>query len=131
MKVAYLFLLLLVIGACTPEKATNRKIDGKWSLNSVDGIALDAAVYSKTVEFSKKHKGGTVIYTTTINGVTEVKTGTYALLKCYTITVAFENSNQGFHYDTEVFDYTKEKNKAVLTLKSQTDGKVYIFKKVD
>ena len=127
MKPFYALFLILLFASCTPENMLNRKLDGEWSLISVNGVKIEAN-YSKKITFSKDGKGGDVIYTTVNDTITEIKKGIYALIKTHSISIAFPNNAYGSGYETEVYDITKTSS-TDLILTQQRNNKTFTFKK--
>ena len=127
MKPFYALFLILLFASCTPENMLNRKLDGEWSLISVNGVKIDEN-YSKKITFSKDGKGGDVIYTTVSDTITEIKKGIYALIKTNSISIAFPNNAFGSGYETEVYDFTNTSSTA-LTLTQERNNKIFAFKK--
>ena len=127
MKTFYTLFLILLFASCSPENMLNRKLDGEWSLVSVNGEKIDAN-YSKKITFSKDGKGGDVIYTTVSDNKTEIKKGIYALIKTNSISIAFPNNAFGSGYETEVYDFTKTSS-TDLILTQQRNNKTFSFKK--
>ncbi len=128
MKYLYILLALFLFGSCSPEKMVNRKLDGEWNLVSINSENLPAN-YSKSIQFSKDSKGGTIVYTIVTNGTTTVKNGIYALIKSGSMSFAFPNNSFGSGYETQSFDLTKStKSDLVLTEIGNGNG-VYTFKK--
>ena len=127
MKTFYALFLILLFASCSPENMLNRKLDGEWSLVSVNGVKIDAN-YSKKITFSKDGKGGDVIYTIVNDNTTEIKKGIYALIKTYSISIAFPNNTFGSGYETEVYDITKTSS-TDLILTQQRNNKTFTFKK--
>ena len=128
MKLFYSLILLVLFSNCSPENMLNKKLDGKWSLISINGENLKNT-YSKEITFSKSGKGGDVVYSTIRDGKTEIKKGIYALIKTNSISIAFPNSSFGSGYETEVYDFTTY-SKTDLTLTQEGDGNnVFIFEK--
>lgn len=128
MKFLKVIFLLVLVASCSPEKILNKKLDGEWSLISIDSKLVDST-FSKTIQFSRHKKGGDVIYTIVDNGQTTTRTGTYALIKTNSISVAFPNNAIGSGYETEVYDFTNS-SKTDLTLTQQGYGNhVFTFKK--
>ena len=127
MKTFYALFLILLFASCSPENMLNRKLDGEWSLISVNGVKIDEN-YSKKITFSKDGKGGDVIYTTVSDNITEVKKGIYALIKTNSISIAFPNNAYGSGYETEVYDFTNTSS-TDLILTQQRNNKTFTFKK--
>ena len=127
MKPFYALFLILLFASCSPENMLNRKLDGEWSLISVNGVKIDEN-YSKKITFSKDGKGGDVIYTIVNDNTTEIKKGIYALIKTYSISIAFPNNAYGSGYETEVYDITKTSS-TDLILTQQRNNKTFSFKK--
>ena len=127
MKPFYALFLILLFASCTPENMLNRKLDGEWSLVSVNGVKIDEN-YSKKITFSKDGKGGDVIYTTVSDTITEIKKGIYALIKTNSISIAFPNNAFGSGYETEVYDFTTTSS-TDLTLTQERNNKIFAFKK--
>lgn len=128
MKFLYFFTLLLFFGACSPENMLNKKLDGEWTLLSIDGQNIPST-YSKTLRFSKDGKGGDIVYTIVDNDQTTTKTGKYALIKTNSMSVAFPNSNFGSGYETETFEFTKTSETDLTLTKISGEYGVYVFKK--
>jgi len=127
MKPFYALFLILLFASCTPENMLNRKLDGEWSLVSVNRVKIDEN-YSKKITFSKDGKGGDVIYTTVSDTITEIKKGIYALIKTNSISIAFPNNAFGSGYETEVYDFTTTSS-TDLTLTQERNNKIFAFKK--
>ena len=127
MKTLYALFLILLFASCSPENMLNRKLDGEWSLVSVNGVKIDAN-YSKKITFSKDGKGGDVIYTTVSDNITEIKKGIYALIKTHSISIAFPNNAYGSGYETEVYDFTNTSSND-LTLTQDRNNNTFAFKK--
>ena len=127
MKPFYALFLIILFASCSPENMLNRKLDGEWSLVSINGTKIEAN-YSKKIAFSKDGKGGNVIYTTVSDNITEVKKGIYALIKTNSISIAFPNNAYGSGYETEVYDFTNSSN-TDLTLTQDRNNNTLIFKK--
>lgn len=128
MKYIYLLTLLFIVGACSPEKMINRKLDGEWNLISINSENLPSN-YTKTIQFSKKGKGGDIVYTEVKNDTTSIKSGIYALIKSGSMSFAFPNSAFGSGYETQSFSLTKStKSDLILTEIGNGNG-VYTFKK--
>ena len=127
MKSIILVSILLGISSCRPESVLNKKLDGEWTLNTINGIELSSG-FSQKLNFNKKKAGGDATFTSVTNGITESKSGTYSLLKSYTITVAIPNSTGGYPYDVEIYDVT-ESTKSKLELKRESDSKTFIYSK--
>ena len=127
MKPFYILFLILLLASCSPENMLNRKLDGDWSLVSINNVKIDAD-YSKKITFSKDGKGGDVIYTNINDNITEIKKGIYALIKTNSISIAFPNNAYGSGYETEVYDITKTSS-TDLILTQQRNNKTLLFKK--
>lgn len=119
--------LLVVLISCRPEKTLNKKLDGEWTLVTIDEQALPTN-YSQKMLFSKDGVDGNITITTTENDLTQVLTGTYSLLKSSTMTVAFPNNSPQYPYDTDVFEINSS-TKTELKLTKRSDPKVFVFKK--
>lgn len=127
MKTFYALFLILLLASCSPENMLNRKLDGDWSLVSINNVKIDAD-YSKKITFSKDGKGGDVIYTNINDNITEIKKGIYALIKTNSISIAFPNNAYGSGYETEVYDITKTSS-TDLILTQQRNNNTFTFKK--
>lgn len=128
MKYIYIFLALFLFGSCSPESMVNRKIDGEWNLVSINSKSLPST-YSKSIQFKKDGKGGTIVYTIVSNDTTTVKSGIYALIKSGSMSFAFPNNAFGSGYETQSFDLTNY-SKSDLTLTEIGNGNgVFTFKK--
>lgn len=124
----YLFVTLVVLSSCKPERVLNKQLDGEWTMTVYDGQAVPAN-YSETVKFSKKGSGGDVITTLTIDGQTSIANGTYSLMKSSTITFAYPTGlSTGYPYNTAVFDIN-EHSKTTFKITNQEDGKVFVYTK--
>ncbi len=127
MKTFYSIFLVLIFASCSPENMLNRKLDGEWTLFSVNGQKIEAN-FSKKITFSKDGKGGDILYTTISNNVTETKKGIYALIKTNSISIAFPNSDFGSGYETEVYDFTNT-SKTELTLTQERNKNTFVYTK--
>jgi hypothetical protein len=127
MKPFYALFIILLFISCTPENMLNRKLDGEWSLVSVNNVKIEAN-YSKKITFSKDGKGGDIVYTTVSDNITEIKKGIYALIKIYSISIAFPNNAFGSGFETEVYDITNTSS-TDLVLTQQRNNKTFTFKK--
>ncbi len=128
MKYIYILFALFLFGSCSPESMVNRKLEGEWDLISINSENLPLN-YSKSIQFSKDGKGGTLVYTIVSNDTTTVKNGIYALIKSGAMSFAFPNSVFGSGYETQSFDLTKStKSDLILTEIGNGNG-VYAFKK--
>ena len=128
MKYIYIFLALFLVGSCSPESMVNRKIDGEWNLVSINSESLPAN-YSKSIQFKKDGKGGTIVYTIISNNTTTVKSGIYALIKSGSMSFAFPNSSFGSGYETQSFDLTKSTKSDLVLTEIGNGNNVYTFKK--
>ncbi len=82
MKSLYLFLFLLTAVACSKQARINRKLDGSWTLVSIDGNSLPAnnISYRQFVFARTGNKTGTVaIQTETVTNGNYHFHGTYTL----------------------------------------------------
>ncbi len=128
MKTLFFSIVLVTLFACRPENMINNKLNGDWSLVTVDGQAIDPNT-SETLHFSKKGSGGDVIITRINNGQTVTLTGTYDLLKTQFLTIAIPNgSTTGYPYDIYRYDL-KKYSKTELTMAFEYDAKTYYYKK--
>jgi hypothetical protein len=127
MKTFYFIFLILIFASCSPENMLNRKLDGEWTLVSVNGQKTDANS-TKKITFSKDGKGGDVLYTTINNNVTETKKGIYALIKTNSISIAFPNDAFGSGYETEVYNFTNN-SKTELTLTQERNKNTFVYTK--
>ena len=128
MKYIYIFLVFFLFGACSPESMINRKLDGEWSLISINSENLPPN-YSKSIQFSKDRKGGTLVYTIVINDTTVVKNGIYAIIKSGSMSFAFPNSAFGSGYETQSFELTKSTKSDLILTEIGNGYGVYTFKK--
>ena len=55
MKPFYALFLILLFASCTPENMLNRKLDGEWSLISVNGVKIDENYSKKIKEDIRQH----------------------------------------------------------------------------
>ena len=107
MKSILLISIILIIVSCRTENTLNFKLDGEWTLQTINGQALTDG-FSNKMNFDKKGSHGDISITTVNAGQTEVLAGTYSLIKTYTITVAIpNNSSTDYPYDTDVYDVIK------------------------
>ncbi len=127
MKSIILLSLIVVLFSCRPETMLNKKLDGEWTLTTIDGQPI-LNDYSQSLKFNKKKAGGDATITTIENGNTETLTGTYSLLKSYNITIAIPNNSGSYPYDVEIYDIVKS-TKTDMELKRQSDSKVFSYKK--
>ena len=128
MKYFYLVILVIALGSCSPENMLNKKLNGEWTLISINDKNLDSN-YSKTARFSKDGVGGDVLYTINDNGNIITQTGKYALIKSQSISTAFKNDQFGSGYETEVFDFTKSTDTDLTLTQQGNINNVFIYKK--
>jgi hypothetical protein len=106
----------------------NFKLDGEWTLQTIDDLPLPNG-FSRKMIFEKDGAHGDISITTIDAGQTEVLTGTYSLIKTYSITVAIpNNSTTDYLYDTDVYDVRKF-SKTELQLFQKSTQKVLYFTK--
>ncbi|GEM_PF-3495271 len=128
MKSIFFISIVLFFVSCRPENTLNFKLDGEWTLQTIDDLPLTGG-FSKKIVFDKDGSQGDISITTIDAGQTEVLKGTYSLLKTYSITVAVpNNSTTGYMYDTEVYDVRKF-SKTELQLFQKSTQKVLYFTK--
>ena len=109
--------ILFIATSCSKESKLNRKLDGKWTLVTANGVA---ATFVYTLTFAKDKKGGSLIV---VDGPL-TGSGTYVLTadKTITTTVSFFGTTDVSIYT--VTDYSKKD----LSLTAQ-DGSLYKFTK--
>lgn len=128
MKNFFFFLSSLsLLFSCAPEKTMNRKIDGTWTLISVNNLS---PIEAEKVTFEPEGRNGTITYQKEKNGQVTDSIGTYSIMKYEFITTSFkDNSKLGFN--ETVFSFTKcTENELTLTQQNGVKN-VYIFKKVE
>ncbi len=97
-------LFAFFFGACRPEIVANDKLNGDWSLQSINNKPIAKGDY-ETLHFEKNASGGDII-----------------LLKNSTLTFAFPtHKSTGYMYQTEVFEIVElsENNMSLRSQKSQ------------
>jgi hypothetical protein len=108
--------VLLIATSCSKESKLNRKLDGKWTFVSTNGVATPADEVS-TMEFEKDKKAGTC----TLTEGPFVLTGTYTLTKdeAINMTLTFWGST-----DVEIWKVT-DYSKKEMTLTDEDGENVY------
>ncbi len=128
MKSIFLISILLLFAACRPENTLNFKLDGEWTLQTIDALPLPDG-FSRKIVFEKEGSHGSISIATVDLGQSQVLKGTYSLIKTYSITVAIpNNSTTDYLYDTEVYDVRKF-SKTELQLFQKSTSKVFYFTK--
>ena len=122
----YLFLLSIIFFSCSPESVFNKKLNGEWELQSINGQSLGDSI-TQTLIFSKdKRSDGTVSESASKNNVAYTNTGVYYIFKSQTLTMAFSDDP---NVDTRVFSII-ESSKSELTLTQEGKGNAkFVYKK--
>ena len=121
-----LFAFLFV--ACRPEIVTNDKLNGDWSLQTINNKPIAKDDY-ETLHFEKNASGGNIVLSMHLEGKDTICTGKYDVLKNSTLTFAFPtHKSTGYLYETEVFEIIvlSETN---MTLRSQKSQNQLVFLK--
>lgn len=112
----------LIFASCSKEAKLNRKLDGEWNVETIDGITMSG--YTMVFEFEKDKKEGDVTITATQAGESpEIYKGTYKLTKDDIITMTLIDGTSSEIYIATVNSYSK--SDLTLTL----DGDIYVLKK--
>jgi hypothetical protein len=130
-----LFFLLLInllaffFFACRPEIVTNDKLNGDWSLQSINNKPIAKGDY-ETLHFEKNASGGDIVLTMHLEGKDTICSGKYDVLKNSTLTFAFPtHKSTGYMYQTEVFEIV-ELSSTTMNLRSQkSQNQLVFFKK--
>lgn len=122
----YIILLSIIFFSCSPESVFNKKLNGEWELQSINGQSLGDSV-TQTLIFSKdKRSDGTVSESASKNNVAYANTGVYYIFKSQTLTMAFSDDP---NVDTRVFSII-ESSKSELTLTQEGKGNAkFVYKK--
>ena len=122
------FLAFLFV-ACRPEIVANDKLNGDWSLQSINNKPIAKGDY-ETLHFEKNASGGDIVLTMHLEGKDTICAGKYDVLKNSTLTFAFPTHNStGYLYETEVFEIV-ELSGTNMTLRSQkSQNQLVFFKK--
>lgn len=120
---ALLVAVTMLFSSCSKEKKLNRKLDGKWDIESFSGVPPKAGE-SISVIFNKDKKEGTFSIKVTQNGFSVAIKGKYTLTEDEIITLTPTDLT---NYDILVFTVTKY-DKQDLTL-TQSDNTVWKLKK--
>jgi hypothetical protein len=121
------FLAFLFV-ACRPEIVANDKLNGDWSLQSINNKPIAKGDY-ETLHFEKNASGGDIVLTMHLEGKDTICAGKYDVLKNSTLTFAFPtHKSTGYLYETEVFEIIvlSETN---MTLRSQKSQNQLVFLK--
>ncbi|NDF61175.1 MAG: hypothetical protein EB100_08845 [Crocinitomicaceae bacterium] len=114
-------LLAFLFFACRPEIVTNDKLNGDWSLQSINNKPIAKGDY-ETLHFEKNASGGDIVLTMHLEGKDTTCSGKYDVLKNSTLTFAFPtHKSTGYMYQTEVFEIVELSgtNMSLRSLKSQ------------
>jgi len=121
-----LFAFLFV--ACRPEIVTNDKLNGDWSLQSINNKTIAKYDY-ETLHFEKNDSGGNIVLSMHLEGKDTICAGKYDVLKNSTLTFAFPTHKPtGYLYETEVFEIV-ELSGTNMTLRSQKSKNQLVFLK--
>ena len=121
------FLAFLFV-SCRPEIVANDKLNGDWSLQSINNKSIAKGDY-ETLHFEKNASGGDIVLTMHLEGKDTICAGKYDVLKNSTLTFAFPtHKSTGYLYETEVFEIIvlSETN---MTLRSQKSQNQLVFLK--
>jgi hypothetical protein len=128
-----LFVILLSIFAflfvaCRPEIVTNDKLNGDWTLQSINNKPIAKDDY-ETLHFEKNASGGDIVLTMHLEGKDTICAGKYDVLKNSTLTFAFPtHKSTGYLYETEVFEIV-ELSGTNMSLRSQKSKNQLVFLK--
>ena len=122
----FIVILSFIFFACSPESVLNKKLNGEWELQSINGQNVGDSI-SQTLIFSKdKRSDGTVSELGSKNNVSYSNSGVYYIFKSQTLTMAFSNDP---NVDTRVFSVI-ESSKSELTLTQEGKGNAkFVYKK--
>jgi hypothetical protein len=121
-------LLAFLVVACRPEIVANDKLNGDWSLQSINNKPIAKGDY-ETLHFEKNASGGDIVLTMHLEGKDTICTGKYDVLKNSTLTFAFPtHKSTGYLYETEVFEIV-ELSGTNMTLRSQKSQNQLVFLK--
>lgn len=125
----YLFLFITLgtlFFSCSPEGILNKKLEGTWVLQSINGVELGDSI-TQTLTFKEgKRYDGEVSELATKNSQTITNNGVYYIFKSQTLTMAFSDDP---NVDTRVFSVI-ESSKTDLTLTQEGDGNAkFVYKK--
>lgn len=121
-----LFAFLFV--ACRPEIVTNDKLNGDWSLQTINNKPIAKDDY-ETLHFEKNASGGNIVLSMHLEGKDTICTGKYDVLKNSTLTFAFPtHKSTGYLYETEVFEIV-ELSETNMSLRSQKSKNQLVFLK--
>ena len=126
MKNLIIALITLLCLGCSPEKMVNKKLQGDWSLVTINNEKLPEG-YSKSIHFTPKGKGGDLQTVETSNNVTITKSGIYSIIKYDPITFAFPNDSLGSGYETEVYNITKSTTSELILTQMGNSNKIYSY----
>lgn len=117
-SITFTILIGTILFACRPEEIANNKLNGDWSLQSINNKPLKQGEY-EILHFEKNNTGGDIVLTMHLDGKDTTFRGKYDLLKSSTLTFAFPtNKPYGYIYQTEVFGIVELTEKS-MTLSSQ------------
>jgi hypothetical protein len=121
-------LIAFLFYSCRPEIITNDKLNGDWSLQSINNKPIAKGDY-ETLHFEKNASGGDIVLTMHLEGKDTICAGKYDVLKNSTLTFAFPtHKSTGYLYETEVFEIV-ELSGTNMTLRSQKSQNQLVFLK--
>lgn len=121
---ALMLAVTLVFASCSKERKLNRKLDGEWTLSTIDGVPPSNP--TATISFNKDKKEGTYNFILSYkSGISVIISGNYSLTKDETITLTPTDLT---NFDVAVFTVTAY-DKTDLTLTEKKDGEVWKLKK--
>jgi len=85
-------LLTFLIVACRPEIVANDKLNGDWSLQSINNKPIAKGDY-ETLHFEKNASGGDIILTMHLEGKDTICAGKYDVLKILPSRLHFQRTN--------------------------------------
>ena len=121
-------LIAFLFYSCRPEIITNDKLNGDWSLQSINNKPIAKGDY-ETLHFEKNASGGDIVLTMHLEGKDTICAGKYDVLKNSTLTFAFPtHKSTGYLYETEVFEIV-ELSGTNMNLRSQKSQNQLVFLK--
>lgn len=122
-----IFVFLYV--ACRPEIITNDKLNGDWSLQSINNKPIAKDDY-ETLHFEKNASGGAIVLTMHLEGKDTICSGKYDVLKNSALTFAFPtHKSTGYLYETEVFEIIELTNNNMTLLSQKSRNQLVFLKK--
>jgi hypothetical protein len=128
MKKGFGFIVILsfIFFACSPESVLNKKLNGEWELESINGQNVGDSIAQILIFSKDKRSDGSVSELASKNSVTYTNTGIYYIFKSQTLTMAFSDDP---NIDTRVFSVI-ESSKSELTLTQEGKGNAkFVYKK--